>query len=315
MMANVKMIDCATQLSAGMVEGLKAAGVTHVGRYLGPESSWKALLKDEVHAITKAGLQIVSIFETNPTRASYFSKAKGISDAQDASKYAKAIDQPKGSAIYFAVDYDAQTRDMTAIKAYFDGVKQTLKDYKIGVYGSYDVVCALKDQVDYYWQTYAWSGGKLAGHVHMHQYKNGQKLAGIEVDFDEVLKEPGAWGAVKKEEDKPKPKSKQATQKVTTYTVKKGDTLSEIAVRFNTTVSALVKLNGIKNPNLIYPGQRLKISGSSTAPSSTKEYVVKKGDTLSGIASRYNTSVAELVKLNKIKNPDLIFPGQKIKLS
>jgi LysM repeat protein len=313
MMVTVKMIDCATQLSAGMVEGLKAAGVTHVGRYLGPESSWKALLKNEVDAIKKAGLQVVSIFETNPTRASYFSKAKGTSDAQDASNYAKVIGQPKGTAIYFAVDYDAQPGDMATIKAYFDGVKSAMKDYKVGVYGSYDVVTALKGKVGFYWQTYAWSEGKVADHIHIHQYKNGQRLAGIEVDFDEVLKEPGAWGAAKKE-DKSNPKPKPTSQKITTYTVKKGDTLWAIAKKYSTTVSALAKLNGIENPDLIYPGQKLKISGDTAKQSSTKVYVVKKGDTLSGIAARYNTTVTELVKLNKIKNPDLIFPGQKIKL-
>ncbi|WP_077616500.1 glycoside hydrolase family 25 protein [Caenibacillus caldisaponilyticus] len=122
------------------------------------------------------------------------------------------------------------------------------------------------------------------------------------------------FGAAKKPTSKPKSESKPAAQEVTTYTVKKGDTLWAIAKKYHTTVSALAKLNGFENPDLIYPGQKLKISGSSTAPSSTKVYVVKKGDTLSGIAARYNTSVAELVKLNKIKNPDLIYPGQKIKL-
>lgn len=123
------------------------------------------------------------------------------------------------------------------------------------------------------------------------------------------------FGAAKKQARKPNSESKPATQKVTTYTVKKGDTLSEIAVLFNTTVSALVKLNGIKNPNLIYPGQRLKISGNTTKQSSkSKVYVVKKGDTLSEIAKKYGTTVNKLVSLNKIKNPDLIFPGQKIKL-
>jgi nucleoid-associated protein YgaU len=44
-----------------------------------------------------------------------------------------------------------------------------------------------------------------------------------------------------------------------TYTVQSGDTLSGIAKRFGTTVDSLVKKNGIKNPNLIYPGQVLKI--------------------------------------------------------
>lgn len=45
-----------------------------------------------------------------------------------------------------------------------------------------------------------------------------------------------------------------------TYTVVAGDTLHKIAMKFNTTVDALVKLNDIKNPDLIFPGQVLKLS-------------------------------------------------------
>ena len=110
--------------------------------------------------------------------------------------------------------------------------------------------------------------------------------------------------------------SKKASTKTTTYTVKKGDTLSHIAKRFGTTVSNLVKINNIKNPNLIYPGQKLKISGSVTNTKSTAQYyTVKKGDTLSHIAVRYKTTVSNLVKLNpSIKNPNLIFPGQRIRV-
>src|SRR5690606_24658011 len=104
-----------------------------------------------------------------------------------------------------------------------------------------------------------------------------------------------------------------------TYTVKKGDTLSHIAKRFGTTVNELVRLNNIKNPNLIYVGQKLKINGTAssknTSNSKAQYYTVKKGDTLSHIAARYKTSVSKLVKLNpSIKNPNLIFPGQKIRV-
>jgi len=51
-----------------------------------------------------------------------------------------------------------------------------------------------------------------------------------------------------------------------TYTVVAGDTLSRIALRFGTTVQAIVSANGITNPNLIYVGQVLKIPGGSTTP-------------------------------------------------
>ena len=98
----------------------------------------------------------------------------------------------------------------------------------------------------------------------------------------------------------------------TTYTVQRGDTLSEIAERFGTTVSELVRLNNIQNPNLIYPGQVLIIrqGGSTTPPSGSTTYTVQRGDTLSEIANRFGTTVNELVRLNNIQNPNLIYPGQ-----
>lgn len=109
--------------------------------------------------------------------------------------------------------------------------------------------------------------------------------------------------------------SKKSGSSSGTYTVKKGDTLSEIAQKYGTTVSKLAQLNGISNPNLIYPGQKIKIGSGTSGSSSAKYYTVKKGDTLSHIAKRYGTTVSKLVKLNGIKDPNLIRIGQKIRIS
>jgi len=103
----------------------------------------------------------------------------------------------------------------------------------------------------------------------------------------------------------------QSTSTTTTYTVKRGDTLSGIAAKYGTTVANLQKLNGISNPNKIYVGQKLKISGSAPAK---QYYTVKVGDTLSGIAAKYGTSVSRLASLNGIKNPNLIRVGQKLRV-
>jgi lysozyme len=120
----------------------------------------------------------------------------------------------------------------------------------------------------------------------------------------------------------------QLHQDTHSYTVKSGDTLSAIASKYNMTVNALATLNGISNPNLIYPGQTLRVADSdkggsvsnkATAPIannvSTNSYVVKSGDTLSGIASRYGMSTSALASLNGISNANLIYPGQVIKVS
>lgn len=130
------------------------------------------------------------------------------------------------------------------------------------------------------------------------------------------------FGAAKKQAGKPNSESKPATQKVSTYTVKKGDTLSEIAVRFNTTVSTLVKLNGIKNPNLIYPGQKLKINGNAAKTSSksskssiaTKTYKIKKGDTFWELEEKHGWKHGTLQKLNPKLDPRTLQIGQKINI-
>jgi len=107
-----------------------------------------------------------------------------------------------------------------------------------------------------------------------------------------------------------------------TYTVVKGDTLSGIASKYGTTYQALAALNGIADPNKIYPGQVLKISGSAPAPkpaskpaASSGTYTVVKGDTLSGIAAKYGTTYQKLAQINGIADPNKIYPGQVIKLT
>lgn len=120
---------------------------------------------------------------------------------------------------------------------------------------------------------------------------------------------------------------KKLHQDTHNYTVKSGDNLSTIASKHGMTTNALATLNGISNPNLIYPGQVLRVADSgaestvtkkATAPitsTGTQAYTVRYGDTLSGIASRYGTSVSALASLNGISNPNWIYPGQVLKLS
>lgn len=99
------------------------------------------------------------------------------------------------------------------------------------------------------------------------------------------------------------------------YFVKKGDNLTRIALWYNTTVDELVRLNNIQNPDLIYVGQRLLISVSDD-PNKSKEvkYTVRRGDTLTKIANRYGITVNEIVALNNIPNPNLIYVGQILRI-
>ena len=101
------------------------------------------------------------------------------------------------------------------------------------------------------------------------------------------------------------------------YTVKSGETISEIADRFGTSTERLIQLNGISNPNLVVAGTRLAIPGrpsSSAAPRNSKEHVVRSGESLSSIAGSYGLPVERLVAINKIDDPDLVVSGARLKL-
>jgi GH24 family phage-related lysozyme (muramidase)/LysM repeat protein len=93
------------------------------------------------------------------------------------------------------------------------------------------------------------------------------------------------------------------------YTVKRGDTLNDIAKAHGTTWQTLARINGLSNPNLITIGQQIKLpAGTSTT------YVVKSGDTLSKIAADNGTTVSALARANNISNPNRISVGQEIRI-
>ena len=102
------------------------------------------------------------------------------------------------------------------------------------------------------------------------------------------------------------------------YTVKRGDNLWNLSRQYGTTVQSIAQLNQIQNPNLIYPGQRLRIPVNMDLGTSTMtqngSYIVKRGDTLWGISRRYGVTVRYLANKNGIRNPNLIYPGQVIRL-
>lgn len=105
------------------------------------------------------------------------------------------------------------------------------------------------------------------------------------------------------------------------HEVRAGDTLWGIAQLYDVTVDELVKLNGIPNPQLIFPGQLIKLPGggdAQAAPAAAArtelEYVVQPGDTLSAIAVRFDMSVEELLGANQISDVHLIIPGQRLKV-
>jgi GH25 family lysozyme M1 (1,4-beta-N-acetylmuramidase) len=151
----------------------------------------------------------------------------------------------------------------------------------------------------------------VAGYVDLNQL-NGSKPLSYFIGEDK----PGQAAPKPQPTPQPAPKPAQAS----TYIVKSGDTLSEIAAKHNTTVAAISALNGISNPNKIYVGQTIKLSGSAAAapkPAAPKAtyHVVKSGEVLGKIAAKYGTSVGAIQQLNSsITNPNKIYVGQKIRV-
>jgi len=94
-----------------------------------------------------------------------------------------------------------------------------------------------------------------------------------------------------------------------THVVRKNETLSAIAQKYGVSANAIQAYNGISDPNLLFVGKKLKIPSGSTPEI---PYVVRKGDSLSSIASRFGVSQSALSSRNGISSPNLIKIGQKI---
>jgi len=98
---------------------------------------------------------------------------------------------------------------------------------------------------------------------------------------------------------------------VSTYKVRRGDTLSDIARSFGMRLSTLRELNGIPAGNsMIHVGQKLKVTGAAGA----SVHIVEQGDTLTRIASSYRVNLRELLQINRLNLHSLIFPGQIIQI-
>ncbi|CAN7309503.1 LysM repeat protein [Arthrobacter sp. PvP023] len=112
------------------------------------------------------------------------------------------------------------------------------------------------------------------------------------------------------------------------YTIARGDTISGIAGRYGLDTNAILKLNNLQPNTIIYPGQKIKLTGSAPAPSAPAAkpeapapatsagnvYTVKSGDTLGAIAARHGVKLSEVLSWNGLNMNSIIYPGQKIKI-
>jgi Domain of unknown function (DUF1906) len=162
-------IDLANDTSDKLME-LQGSGLEFVARYYRePVSRWPALSWSEAQSLSSQGLKIVAVWESHSRDVQHFSYFSGYNDAMMAYPQARAVGQPAGSAIYFAVDFNARSAAFLPIDEYFRGVNAGLAAasgghaiYAVGVYGSGAVCDAMKREglVQYAWlsNSIAWEG-------------------------------------------------------------------------------------------------------------------------------------------------------------
>ena len=98
-----------------------------------------------------------------------------------------------------------------------------------------------------------------------------------------------------------------------TITVKSGETLSDIAERYGVSLTTLMRLNGIRNPNHVEIGSRLQVPGPRVSAGKGRHRVTS-GENLSSIAKEYRVTERELMAVNGLSNPNHVEVGQTLKL-
>ncbi len=151
------------------------------------------------------------------------------------------------------------------------------------------------------------------------QYTDAGEISGINGYVDRDRFTDGILLNENSEVPLPDNTNKPSAGGTTTITIQRGQTLSGIALEYNTTVQILVELNNIANPNLIYAGSTLIVpSGESSidtdgnSTSGQTIYVVQRGDTLNKIAAEFGTTARAIAMENNIRNINLIYVGQRL---
>lgn len=166
--------------------------------------------------------------------------------------------------------------------------------------------------------------GEFTDNTVLYQYTSSGRLNGWaeNLDLNVFYGDSADWdnltGCTKSDSYTPSEPNHHTEDRVIYYTVHTGDTLSGIARRYSTTYGYLAEINAITNPNLIYPGQVLTISGaysSNTKQESATTYTVKSGDCLSSIGTRLGVSWRDIANRNGIHSPYTIYPGQVLTIA
>jgi hypothetical protein len=205
-------VDRSYGFSDSELQCLANSGVTAVGRYYSTNSS-KRLTSAEAIRIAQAGLEIFTVYQNSNNVYSYFSYNQGYSDATDALSQGRAAGQHFAAPIYFGVDFEATSAQLSAnVLNYFNGIQQYLRDYAannngskypIGVYGSYNTVNYIYQNVTdvlYKWQTASWSYGQKSNYnIYQNQFQTGYgtciQAGSSGVDINDLSTNYGGWYA------------------------------------------------------------------------------------------------------------------------
>lgn len=175
-----------------------AAGLQFAARYFGLGSQSKLATVAEIAALQAVGLSTVALAEQwgNSSLEGYY---KGVSHAIAVRDDLDAKGVPGNRPVYFAVDFDVQAYQWEDVKNYFFGINSILPLDRIGIYGGYNAMAwAQRDgAAKWFFQTYAWSGGKVHPATHFLQYSNNHYIGGGQVDYCRSLQNDfGQWGGM-----------------------------------------------------------------------------------------------------------------------
>lgn len=205
MTKTLRFIDHFGNLTLAEATALKRSGIdgiiVYLCAYVHPD--WmKGVTPEALAMYREIGWKVCFNYEGDPTSTSYFTPDQGKRDAEDVLTEFRWLGIAPDPAIdiYYSVDYDAHLlTDFEAVDSYFVEVEREMGGkYISGSYGGLPILEYLssghaKSKLTKFWQTIAWSGGRLFCHANLYQNRVNTRIDGASVDVDEVLVSPGWW--------------------------------------------------------------------------------------------------------------------------